>query len=62
MSSVYKICPNCSSNLVVKNGFQSKRQVYKCKTCGKKFQSKRQPNRKTISIVDKLTFKKTILI
>ena len=62
MSSVYKNCPNCSSNQVVKNGFQSNRRVYKCKDCNKKFQSKPQKSRRINSIVNALTFKKTTQI
>lgn len=62
MSSVYKKCPSCSSNNIVKNGFQSKRQVFKCKNCGKRFQSKSQKNRRSRSAIHHLTFKKTIQI
>lgn len=62
MSSTYKNCPDCSSNKIVKNGFQSKRRLFKCNNCNKKFQSKPQKHRKTNSVVDQLTFKKTIQI
>jgi transposase-like protein len=62
MSSAYKNCPNCSSNEILKIGFQSGRRRFKCKNCNKKFQSKKQTSRRIDSIVDALTFKKTILI
>jgi len=58
MNSTYKNCPRCNSNQVVKNGFQSGRRVYKCKSCGKKFQNKKVISRKNSTIISKLTFKK----
>jgi transposase-like protein len=61
MSSTYKNCPDCSSNQVVRNGFQSNRRVFKCKNCGRKFQSKSQKDRKFSSIVNDLTFKKNVI-
>lgn len=62
MSSAYKKCPRCSSNQIVKQGFQYGRRRFKCKNCSKRFQSKKQNSRKINSIVKQLTFKKTILI
>ena len=58
MSSAYKNCPKCSSNKIVKIGFQSGRRRFKCKECGKKFQSKKQPKRYSEKIIKDLTFKK----
>ncbi len=62
MNSIYKNCPNCNSNQIIKNGFQSGRRVYKCKNCLKKFQNKKIVSRKNTSILNQLTFKKTIQI
>ena len=62
MSSAYKNCPKCSSNKIVKNGFQSGRRIYKCKNCSKKFQNKKITSLKNESIVQDLTLKKTTLI
>jgi transposase-like protein len=62
MNSTYKNCPYCNSNQVVKNGFQTGRRIYKCKNCGKKFQNKKVVSRKKDSIINALTFKKTIQI
>jgi transposase-like protein len=58
MSSTYKNCPNCGSNKIIKNGFQSGRRVFKCKNCNKKFQPKRQTNKLNLKILNSLTFKK----
>jgi len=62
MSSTYKNCPKCSSNKIVKIGFQSGRRRFKCKNCSKKFQSEKQRYRQNESVIDQLTFKKTIVI
>ncbi len=62
MSSGCKNCPNCGSNQVVKIGFQTGRRRYKCKGCEKKFQSKSQNTRKHNSLMDQLTFKKTLVM
>ena len=57
-----KYCPECKSDKVVKKGMRNRVQKYHCNACLKWFQSGRQSNLKTVSIVDQLTFKKTILI
>ena len=62
MSSTYKNCHKCSSNEIVKIGFQIGIRRYKCKKCNNKFQSKKQLNRNNSSIINQLTFKKTIQI
>ena len=62
MSSGYKNCPKCKSKNVLKNGFQYNRQRYKCKDCKKQFQSNLQPKRNNNSIINQLTFKKSVLI
>jgi len=61
MSSTYKNCPKCSSNKIVKIGFQSGRRRFKCKECGKKFQSKKQKSRSNNLIIEDLTFKKNLI-
>jgi|SanBayMetagenome_1026888.scaffolds.fasta_scaffold94689_1 transposase-like protein len=61
MSSTYKNCPNCGSNKIAKIGFQSGRRRFKCKECGKKFQTKKQSFRKRNLVVDQLTFKKNLI-
>ena len=58
MSSVYKKCPRCSSCNVVRNGYQSGRRRFKCKDCGKKFQSRKQSKRNNLKIIEDLVFKK----
>ncbi len=40
-----RYCPRCHCSTVVKFGRQNKRQRYRCKQCGKTWQSKRQPQR-----------------
>lgn len=60
--SKIKYCPECKSDKVIKKGMRSRAQKYHCNSCLKWFQSARQTNRKIISIMDQLTFKKTIQI
>ena len=54
----YKNCPECKSNKIVKNGFQSKKRRYRCKDCGKNFKSKSQSSRKNNSVMELLIVKK----
>ena len=60
MSSTYKNCPKCSSNKIVKIGFQSGRRRFKCKECGKKFQSKKQKSRLKNATLESLVSKKNL--
>jgi len=60
MSSTYKNCPKCSSNKIVKIGFQSGRRRFKCKECGKKFQSKKQKSRLKNTTMESLVSKKNL--
>jgi transposase-like protein len=57
-----KHCIFCNSTEVIKKGKQSSRQKYYCKNCNKNFQSKAQNSRKIASVINDLTFKKTIQI
>ena len=58
MSSTYKKCPKCNSNRVAKNGSQYGRKRFKCKDCGKQFQSKSQKSRKKDGVITELVSKK----
>ena len=60
MSSTYKNCPKCSSNKILKIGFQSGRRRFKCKECGKKFQSKKQKSRLKNTTMESLVSKKNL--
>ena len=61
MSSAYKNCPKCNSNKIIKNGFQSGHRRFKCKDCGKKFQSKKQSSRKKGLVIESLVSKKNVI-
>jgi transposase-like protein len=54
---IYKKCPECKSNKIVKNGHKNTLQRYKCKNCGFRFQSGKQTSRKSSSLLDSYLFK-----
>ena len=56
----YKNCTKCKSNNVVKNGHRNNIQRFKCKTCGFRFQSVKQTNRKSSSLLNSYLLKNKV--
>ena len=58
-------CPTCQSEKVVKNGFNRlKKQMYRCKTCGRQFvlnPSKTAITQETKALVDRLLLERNSL-
>ncbi len=59
-TKVYKNCPECKSNKIVKNGNRNGVQRFKCKSCSYQFQSKRQTSRKASKIAQDYLFKNNL--
>lgn len=61
---IYKNCPECKSNNIVKNGHRESDkgviQRYKCKNCNFRFQSNRQTSRRSNALLDLYFFKSLI--
>jgi transposase-like protein len=57
---IYKNCPECKSNKVVKNGHRNSTQRYKCKNCSFRFQTAKQANQKSSSLLDSYLLKNRV--
>ena len=56
----YKNCPECKSNKIVKNGHKNSIQRFKCKSCGFRFQSRKQTSRKSSSLLNSYLLKNNL--